>query len=127
MTQKTFPRRSLFLATALTAVLLAPVAGHADPTAEISPLRMSETMKILASDRFEGRAPGTEGEKVTVPWLIEQYKALGLEPAGENGGWTQTVPMIRTRTAANGSITARTRGRTLPLIQLQDIYGHLEK
>lgn len=122
MTQKTFPRRSLFLATALTAVLLAPVTGHADPTAEISPSRMSETMKILASDRFEGRAPGTEGEKVTVPWLIEQYKALGLEPAGENGGWTQTVPMIRTRTAANGSITARTSGRTLPLIQLQDIY-----
>lgn len=122
MTQKTFPRRSLFLATALTAVLLAPVAGHADPTAEISPSRMSETMKILASDRFEGRAPGTEGEKVTVPWLIAQYKALGLEPAGENGGWTQTVPMIRTRTAANGSISARTGGRTLPLIQLQDIY-----
>ncbi|MFT8490221.1 MAG: M28 family metallopeptidase [Gluconobacter oxydans] len=122
MTQKTFPRRSLFLATALTAVLLAPVTGYADPIAEISPSRMSETMKILASDRFEGRAPGTEGEKVTVPWLIEQYKALGLEPAGENGGWTQTVPMLRTRTAANGSITARTGGRTLPLIQLQDIY-----
>lgn len=122
MIQKTFPRRSLFLATALTAVLLAPVTGHADPTAEISPSRMSETMKILASDRFEGRAPGTAGEKVTVPWLIEQYKALGLEPAGENGGWTQTVPMIRTRTAANGSISVRSGGRALPLIQLQDIY-----
>lgn len=122
MIQKIFPRRSLFLATALTAVLLAPVTGHADPTAEISPSRMSETMKILASDRFEGRAPGTAGEKVTVPWLIEQYKALGLEPAGENGGWTQTVPMIRTRTAANGSISVRSGGRALPLIQLQDIY-----
>lgn len=122
MIQKTFPRRSLFLATALTAALLAPVTGHADPTAEISPSRMSETMKILASDRFEGRAPGTAGEKVTVPWLIEQYKALGLEPAGENGGWTQTVPMIRTRTAANGSISVRSGGRALPLIQLQDIY-----
>ncbi|GBR51877.1 aminopeptidase [Gluconobacter sphaericus NBRC 12467] len=106
----------------MTAVLLAPVTGHADPTAEISPSRMSETMKILASDRFEGRAPGTAGEKVTVPWLIEQYKALGLEPAGENGGWTQTVPMIRTRTAANGSISVRSGGRALPLIQLQDIY-----
>lgn len=122
MTNKILPRRSLFLATALTAVLLVPVVASADPTAEISPTRMSETMKVLASDPFEGRAPGTDGEKVTVPWLIAQYKALGLEPAGENGGWTQNVPMVRTRTSATGSVSARTGGKTLPLIQLQDIY-----
>ncbi|WP_408873489.1 M28 family metallopeptidase [Gluconobacter roseus] len=122
MKQKTPSHRSLLFTALLAADLFAPLTGYAEPTADISPSRMSETMKILASDRFEGRAPGTEGEKVTVPWLIAQYKALGLEPAGENGGWTQTVPMIRTRTAANGSISARTGGKTLPLIQLQDIY-----
>ncbi|WP_086649612.1 M28 family metallopeptidase [Gluconobacter sp. DsW_056] len=122
MKQKTFSRRILFFATALTAGLLNPVAGYADPSADISPSRMSEAMKVLSSDRFEGRAPGTEGEKVTVPWLIEQYKALGLEPAGENGGWTQDVPMLRTRTGATGSVAARTGGKTLSLAQMKDIY-----
>jgi len=122
MAHKTLPRRTLFFATILATSLSIPAAGHAEPTADISPSRMSDTMKVLASDHFEGRAPGTEGEKVTVPWLIAQYKALGLEPAGENGGWTQTVPMIRTRTAAAGHISARTGRKVLPLVQLQDIY-----
>ena len=57
---------------------------------------MSDITRVLASDEFQGRAPGTPGEEKTIPYLIEQFKAAGLEPAGENGGWTQTVPMIHT-------------------------------
>ncbi|GAJ30441.1 M28 family metallopeptidase [Acidomonas methanolica] len=103
-----------------------PASHPADPAsprsyAPISPERMSEDIRTLASDPFQGRAPGTEGEKVTVAWLIEQFKALGLEPGGENGGWTQDVPMIRTRPSVDGAVTARTGGRTMRLVQLRDI------
>ncbi|MDE3009472.1 MAG: M20/M25/M40 family metallo-hydrolase [Pseudomonadota bacterium] len=48
----------------------------------------------LASDEFEGRAPGTHGEAVTVDWLKARFKAVGLLPAGEGGSWTQIVPMV---------------------------------
>ena len=64
--------------------------------------RMSDITRVLASDEFQGRAPGTPGEDKTIPYLIAQFKAAGLEPAGENGGWTQEVPMIHTQLKAPG-------------------------
>ena len=36
--------------------------------------------KILSSDEYEGRAPGTKGEELTVKYLSEQFKAAGLDP-----------------------------------------------
>jgi hypothetical protein len=58
---------------------------------------MSATVKVLASYAFEGRAPGTEGEDRTVQYLIERFKALGLQPGGDHGGWTQAVPLVHTQ------------------------------
>jgi Zn-dependent M28 family amino/carboxypeptidase len=76
-------------------------AGNAGPLkangARIETERLSAIVKILASDEFEGRAPGTPGGRKTVKFLVEQFAALGLEPGGENGSWTHTVPMIRTQ------------------------------
>ena len=50
---------------------------------------MSNMIRTLASDEFEGRAPGTAGEAKTIAYIAEQFRLAGLEPAGENGGWTQ--------------------------------------
>ena len=49
----------------------------------------------MASDEFEGRAPGTLGEDKTVAYLIAQMKKIGLTPGGAEGSWTQAVPMMR--------------------------------
>jgi Zn-dependent M28 family amino/carboxypeptidase len=65
--------------------------------ARVETERLSAIVKTLASNEFEGRAPGTLGGKKTVNYLIEQFTALGLEPGGEKGTWTQKVPMIRTK------------------------------
>ncbi|MEO1966921.1 M20/M25/M40 family metallo-hydrolase [Hyphomonas sp.] len=59
----------------------------------ISTENMSETVKVLASDEFMGRAPGTEGETKTVAYLIERFKDLGLEPGGRDGKWTDPVTL----------------------------------
>ena len=48
---------------------------------------------VLASDEFEGRAPSTRGEELTVAYLSEQMRAAGLQP-GNNGSWTQEVPLV---------------------------------
>jgi Zn-dependent M28 family amino/carboxypeptidase len=87
----------------------------------ISPARMSATVKTLASDAFEGRAPGTAGEAMTVAYLIHRFQALGLEPAGENGGWTQQVPLVH-NTAGNPSrLEVSVGGSILPLVVGRDI------
>lgn len=106
----------------------APVAqyqgGIADQPAapQISMERMSEITRVLASDEFQGRSMGTVGEERTVAYLVEQYRAAGLEPGGENGGWTQTVPMIRTELQKPVSVTVRQAGQTVPLDYPDDIY-----
>ena len=50
--------------------------------------------EILASDEFEGRAPGSGGEERTVAWLIDRFASLGLEPGNPNGAWVQDVPLV---------------------------------
>ena len=80
-------RLLLILAAAATGAL---AAGQ---TAPIDPARLSDHIRILASDAFEGRGPGTEGERRAVAYIIGQFRRLGLRPGGERGGWTQAVPM----------------------------------
>jgi hypothetical protein len=51
-------------------------------------------IKTLASDEFEGRAPGTKGEELTVNYLTEQFKNLGLKPGNPDGTYVQKVPLV---------------------------------
>jgi Zn-dependent M28 family amino/carboxypeptidase len=51
-------------------------------------------IKALSSDRFEGRSPGTNGEKLTVEYLTGQFKAAGLEPGNPDGTYLQKVPLV---------------------------------
>ena len=53
-----------------------------------------DRVKVLASDEFEGRAPGTPGEEKTVHWMADQFKAIGLEPGGADGTFFDRVPMV---------------------------------
>ena len=96
--------------------------GAAAPAPHVNMQRMSDVTRVLASDEFQGRAPGTAGEDKTVPYLIEQFKAAGLEPAGENGGWTQQVPMIHTQLKAPMTLSVTQGGQTQPLRFPDDIY-----
>jgi Zn-dependent M28 family amino/carboxypeptidase len=50
--------------------------------------------RTLSSDAFEGRAPGTAGEDRTVEYLVEQFKALGLQPGHTDGSYIQNVRLI---------------------------------
>jgi Zn-dependent M28 family amino/carboxypeptidase len=104
---------------ALTGLL---AIGAAPPSPHVDMQRMSEVTRVLASDEFQGRAPGTPGEEKTIPYLIEQFKAAGLEPAGENGGWTQQVPLVRTQLKAPMQVSMSQSGATTPLTFPDDVY-----
>ena len=62
-------------------------------------------IKVLASDEFEGRAPGSKGEELSVKYISEQFKALGLKPGNPNGTYTQEVPLAGITTVPTASFT----------------------
>jgi Zn-dependent M28 family amino/carboxypeptidase len=53
-----------------------------------------ERIKVLASDEFEGRAPGTKGEDLTVRYLDRELEKLGLKPGNPDGTYAQNVPLV---------------------------------
>ena len=73
----------------------APTADHVfKPEIDADDLRT--LVSTLASDEFEGRAPGSAGEEKTVEYIKAQYERIGLRPGGDNDTYFQTVPMVET-------------------------------
>jgi len=106
------------------AAILAFVSGlgfalgaSAQDSGQIDPARLSEITRELSSDRFAGRAPGGEGEQPTIDYISGQFAALGLEPAGDNGGWTQKVALVRTRLSGPVALSVATKSGTVILNQ----------
>lgn len=60
---------------------------------DISEKTMVDVTRELSSDEFEGRMPGSGGEKKTVELLTQRFEAAGLQP-GNDGKWTQDVPLV---------------------------------
>lgn len=88
----------------------------------VDPKRLSEIVRVLASDEFEGRSPGTPGETKTIDYLVDTFKKLGLEPGGERGGWTQDVPLLRTQIEKPRTLQVSIAGKVRPLTQTKEIY-----
>src|SRR6188472_603253 len=59
----------------------------------ITPDGLLAHVKVLASDEFEGRAPGSKGEELSVKYITDQFKKIGLKPGNPDGGYTQEVPL----------------------------------
>jgi len=88
---------------------------------EISAKEIRNTVQLLASDEFQGRAPGTEGEERTVAYLIQQFTALGLEGGGTDGSFTQDVPLVHTQLGQDAVVTLEFPNGDAVLAQGQEI------
>ncbi|TPG40409.1 M28 family peptidase [Sphingomonas koreensis] len=64
------------------------------PAPDISVDTLKTVTKTLSGDDYGGRKPGTPDETKTVGYIIQRFKAAGLEP-GNHGGWTQDVPLVQ--------------------------------
>ncbi|MTW02666.1 M28 family peptidase [Pseudoduganella ginsengisoli] len=71
-----------------------PESHSGQPAVKIDGAAMLRHVQALASDEFEGRAPGSRGETVTVNYLQEVFKKAGIAPAMPDGGYLQNVPMM---------------------------------
>lgn len=87
--------KKLLLSAAVCALATAAMAAPADP--KIDPALLSEHIKVLSSDAFEGRGPATPGEVKSVAYITKEFKAVGLQPGGDKTkagrAWTQNVPL----------------------------------
>ncbi|HSR16154.1 MAG TPA: M28 family metallopeptidase [Gemmatimonadales bacterium] len=87
--------------------------------AAIDSAGLLEHTRVLSSDEFEGRAPGTPGEEKTVQYLTEQFRGLGLQPGNPDGSYQQVVDMIGFTATASAELSVGSR--TIPLASGADI------
>lgn len=69
----------------------------------------------LASDEFEGRAPGTQGEKLTVDYLSKEFKDMGLAPGNTDGTYTQRVPLVGITANKDAKLELDVKGKKMTL------------
>jgi Zn-dependent M28 family amino/carboxypeptidase len=81
--------------------------GHT--TAAITAADYAARLRTISSDAFEGRKPGTAGERTTTAWLQAQFSAMGLQP-GAHGEWLQAVPMVETTLLDADRVALRVNG-----------------
>lgn len=88
------------ISVGLVPLVLIGCAGGADTSpasgggaASITEAEVADHIAILASDEFGGRAPNSPGEELTVAYLTDAYREIGLEP-GNGTSYTQDVPLV---------------------------------
>ncbi len=84
----------------------APPGAAAEQIPAISADRIKADVVYLASDRLEGRGPGTRGEILATEYLADEFKKAGLKPIGERGTYFQPVPLLRVVTSQKATLQA---------------------
>ncbi len=94
-----------------TALLSAPVSAQTPSETPVAEADLGEHIRILSSDAFEGRAPGSEGEDRTIAYVSTAWAKAGLEPLPNSATpWLQPVPLIE-RQSSGGSAGFKVNGR----------------
>ncbi|WP_253717842.1 M28 family metallopeptidase [Sphingomonas sp. AP4-R1] len=104
----------------MTAIGAATASGAQGP--QVSAARMTAIVREITTSPYQGRAPGTPGEERTIGYLAREYRAAGLQPVGADGGFTQNVPLIRTKLAPTTQVTIETAAGPVALTEGQGIY-----
>jgi len=109
--------RTLLIAPLALALLVACGATPepAAPVASADGARHIEAdVRFLADDLLEGRAAGTRGYDLAALYVANRYRAIGLEPAGDDGSFLQAVPLIEgMRLRPDAAMTLRRDGTTI--------------
>jgi Zn-dependent M28 family amino/carboxypeptidase len=97
--------KALIAVSGLVCGLLFAAAVQArPPVASIRADDIAHDIKVLASDKFGGRAPASEGEKLSIDFIRDNFKKAGLKPA-VNGSYFQTVPLVEVTADPHSTLT----------------------
>jgi hypothetical protein len=108
--------------------LAAPLVSHAQQHPRDREIHDADTLawwhttEALSNDSMEGRDTGSAAYQRAAEYVASRFKAAGLEPAGENGSYFQSVPMHESSVTPEGtSFTLVGNGSETALIFLQQI------
>jgi Zn-dependent M28 family amino/carboxypeptidase len=97
-------------AAATAAPAVAPAAITKMPKFDAAPLL--DHIKVLSSDEFDGRAPGSKGEELTVTYLEDQFKKMGLAAGNIDGTYIQDLPLVGITATNTKPLTIAGGGKT---------------
>src|SRR6478735_544326 len=97
---------ALFFSVAVSLLGNDELRERLQPSLEaITPDGLLAHIKVLASDEFEGRSPGTKGEELSVKYIADQFKQIGLKPGNPDGTYMQEVPLAGIKSEPRMSFT----------------------
>lgn len=112
----------IILIVALSGIAQKPTAQKAKPLgpprAALDVITADSVMghiKTLASDEFEGRGPGTHGEELSINYIADQFKKIGLAPGNTDGSYFQKVPLVGITTKQDAEMKIKAAGKDLKL------------
>lgn len=108
------------LAAALLAVAATAQAQTTTAVGEDISRRVRADVEFLSSDHLEGRDTGSKGYDIAADYVASQFRAIGLEPAGEKGGWFQQVPFRRAVHERPPVLSISIDGKDMPLDVAKD-------
>ncbi len=113
----------------IAVIASAVFAFAADPVDEISAARIRAHVKFLSSDLLEGRGVGVRGGELATEYIATQFALAGARPAGENGTYYQSVPLVGVETEPSAQLSASGKGSKVAFRWLDDFVGvsHAQK
>lgn len=111
---------TLLLAGAVLYACQRPDGGSTGTTVPLDGERYVSYIKTLSSDAFMGRKPFTPGDSITVNYLADEFRRIGLEP-GNGDSYFQPVPMVEIYAKPAGPMTFRKGGSAFTLEHSDDV------
>ena len=93
---------------------------------EVDQTTIGNHIERLASDDFHGRKPFTEGEVLTVNYLKDEFKKLGLMP-GNGDSYFQDVPMVEITGTPSEHMVISGKNKKINLDYLKDFVATTNK
>src|ERR1700761_5621278 len=104
------------LTLAVTAALPAAWSAREKAAARrITANGLAAHVRFLADDLLEGRAPASRGSDLAMRYVATEYERIGLEPAGDDGGWLQKFDIVGVTPTPVQPLTFSAGGKTLVL------------
>jgi len=94
---------------------------------KIDPERIRAHVRFLAHDLLEGRGTGQRGGDIAAEYIATQFALYGLKPAGDNGTFMQTVPLVGVTPEPETTFSlAPANGAVMPLKPLEQYVAYDE-
>ena len=94
-----------------------PSESEADTEGAVESITEESLMshiKILSSNEYEGRATASEGEEVTINYIVDELENTGVAPGMDDGSYTQEFPLLgQTVEPSSASFVLKQNGQIL--------------